>query len=475
MVTIISTIVVLGVLIFVHELGHFLAAKSLGVKVERFSFGFPPKMIGKQVGETEYVLSWIPLGGYVKMFGENPDEEEEVPVELQHRSFSHKPAWARFLIVFAGPAFNFLFAFFVFWAVFAFSGVEHLPAEIGRVDDGGPAAIAGVQPGDVVLAVDGKPVRYFDQIEDLVRESQGRDIELAVKRGNSSLTLKVKPASETGANIFGEETTYFQIGASPYLSSVIGEVQSDMPAQAAGLQPGDKITALDGKPVQDWYDVLTGIRASQGAPVQVQYERNDRVLETTITPKLVSGMEASGEKTHTPMIGISRFDATVIEDVGPIDAVYYGSLKTWELCRLTVLSVAKLIQRKISVKTLGGPIFIAEMAGKQAKAGLLSLVSLAALLSLNLGILNLLPIPVLDGGHLLFFGLEMIFRRPISINIREKAQQAGMVFLILFMAFVFYNDLARIFTRNADESAAPRVKIEQQHDNPEPGNVEPGR
>ncbi|MFH1134970.1 MAG: RIP metalloprotease RseP [Pseudomonadota bacterium] len=475
MITILSTVVVLGVLIFVHELGHFLAAKSLGVKVERFSLGFPPKMIGKKVGETEYILSWIPLGGYVKMFGENPDEENKIPPEEQHRSFSHKPAWGRFLIVLAGPAFNFLFALLVFWAIFAFSGVEHLTAEIGRVRAGGPAAGAGIQGGDVVIAIDGAPIRFFDQIDSAVRDGRGREIELAIQRGQASLLFKVQPETVAGADLFGEKTEYFDIGVDPYLSPVVGEVQDDMPAAAAGLEAGDKITALDGKPVRDWYDVLDGIRAAGGRAVQVSFERDNRAMAAAIIPKIVVGTEASGEKTETPMIGISRKDDVVLEKVGPLDAVYYGTLKTWELCRLTVLSVAKLIQRKISVKTLGGPIFIAEMAGKQAKAGFLSLVSLAALLSLNLGILNLLPIPVLDGGHLLFFGLEMVFRRPVSLNIRERAQQAGMVFLILFMAFVFYNDLARIISRGADEENAPKTRIEQRHDNPEPGNVDSGR
>ena len=380
MVTVISTIILLGVLIFVHELGHFLAAKVLGVKVERFSLGFPPKMIGRRVGETEYVLSWIPLGGYVKMFGENPDEP--VPREEEHRSFSHKPAWARFIIVFAGPGFNFFFAFLIFWIMFAVDGV-------------------------------------------------------------------------------------------PHLSSYVGKVKEDMPAAAAGLQDGDRIVSVDGHPIRYWDDLLVRIRAGQGREVEVAFERSGRTLTARIKPRMVQGTNIFKEDIRVPMIGIEARGEVIIEDVGLLAAVYYGAARTWELTKLTIVSVVKLIQRKIPLKTLGGPIFIAQLAGQQAKAGLVHLVFLAALLSLNLGILNLLPIPVLDGGHLAFFALEMTFRRPLSMNFRERAQQAGIVFLILFMAFIFYNDLARIFT-DSDAPPKPKTAIEQ-NESPGPGHVDPGR
>lgn len=379
MVTIISTVVLLGVLVFVHELGHFLMAKALGVRVDRFSLGFPPKMIGKRFGETEYILSWIPLGGYVKMFGESPDEP--VPENEQHRSFSHKPAWGRFLIVFAGPGFNFVLAFLVFWVMFALDGV-------------------------------------------------------------------------------------------PHLSSVVGGVQADMPAAAAGLQPGDRITVIDGKPITYWDDVLDRIRNAGAREIEVVFERSGRTVSARLTPRLVDTSNIFGEAIQVPMIGIEASETTVVEDINPAQAVYYGAVRTWDLAKLTVVSVAKLIQGKVSPKTLGGPIFIAQLAGQQARAGIGNLVFLGALLSINLGILNLLPIPVLDGGHLFFFLLEMLIRRPISLGIREKAQQAGLVLLILFMVFVFYNDLARIF--QGKESAPPQSNVEQ-HESTGSGNGDPGR
>ena len=380
MLTIVATVIVLGILIFVHELGHFLAAKALGVRVERFSLGFPPKMAGFRAGETEYVISWIPLGGYVKMFGENPDEADSVPPEETHRSFSHQPSWARFLIVFGGPAFNFMFAFLVFWIMFAAEGVPHLGA-------------------------------------------------------------------------------------------YIGEVNADMPAAAAGLQPGDKIVSIDGRPVTYWDDVLALVKDSRGREVDITVDRDGRAVIARLMPRLKISKNLFGEDIQVPMIGIVARGDMVIEEINPAVAVYYGALRTWELTKLTILSVVKMIQGRISPKTLGGPIFIAQLAGQQAREGIVNLIFLSALLSINLGILNLLPIPVLDGGHLFFFCLEMLFRRPISLAIRERAQQAGVLVLILFMVFVFYNDLTRIFTSSG---AGPEDKAIEQHE-PGPGHSDPGR
>ncbi|MBU2547926.1 MAG: RIP metalloprotease RseP [Proteobacteria bacterium] len=471
MLTIISTIIVLGALIFAHELGHFLAAKGLGVRVERFSLGFPPKMIGKQVGETEYILSWIPLGGYVKMFGENPDEE--VSPEEAHRSFSHKPAWARFLIVFAGPGFNFVFAILAFWLMFTFSGIPQMKAVIGRVEPAGPAAEAGIQDGDEVIAMAGEPIRFWSQIMDRIEDSGGRALEFTVQRDGRKIMASVKPRLIPETTIFGDEIQVFDIGIKPYLSAVVGAVKPDSPAARAGLQPGDRIVSLDDRPIKDWYDLLNIIQNGGGKPLSLTALRQGTRVVVQVTPEMVTLTGVTGEETRVPRIGIERQAELIDEDIGPITSLYYGVDRTWQLARLTVISVVKLIQRKISPKTLGGPIFIAQLTGQQAKAGLIPLLSLAALLSINLGILNLLPIPVLDGGHLFFFALEMVFRRPVSLNIRERAQQVGLVFLILFMAFIFYNDLARIFgTPDTPEATAPPAR---QSESPRPGHGDPGR
>ena len=472
MLTIVSTIVVLGVLIFVHELGHFLLAKAVGVRVERFSLGFPPKMIGKKIGETEYCLSWIPLGGYVKMFGENPDEVESISAEEKHRSFTHKPTWARFLIVVAGPGFNFLFAFLVFWLVFSVHGLEHLDSRVGRVTAGMPAAEAGLQSGDLVTALDGKPVQYFDEIENLVQLAKGREVRVTVQREEKTLSVPVIPVVVSSENLFGEKSDYYSLGISPYLSAVIGDVSAGMPADKAGMKTGDKIVAMAGRPVRDWYDVLSGVKGSNGEQLQVTVLRDGRKVDMVVTPRRITDQNVQGEEVKVFRIGITNRDNTVVEPINPIRALYLGAVKTWDMTHLTITSVVKLIQAKISIKTLGGPLLIGEMAGKQAKEGLIPLAGLAALLSLNLGILNLLPIPVLDGGHIFFFLLEMIFRRPISLNIREKAQQAGFILLILFMAFVFYNDIARLVSRW--DTKATEATVEQSESSGT-GHVEPVR
>ncbi|MBW2085425.1 MAG: RIP metalloprotease RseP, partial [Deltaproteobacteria bacterium] len=212
MIYIVSTIIVLGVLIFAHELGHFLAAKALGVRVERFSLGFPPKMIGRKIGETEYLISWIPLGGYVRMFGENPDEEEEISPEEQDRSFTHKPPWARFLIVFAGPAFNFIFAVIVFCLVFSIQGIPHLSPSIGEINKDMPAAEAGIKAEDKILAIDGQAVRYWEDVSTGIRAGQGREVEITLLRGDQTITVRVRPKMVMVQNIFGEESQAPQIG-----------------------------------------------------------------------------------------------------------------------------------------------------------------------------------------------------------------------------------------------------------------------
>ena len=314
------------------------------------------------------------------MFGESPDEE--VPPELRHRSFSHKPTWARFLIVFAGPAFNFVFALFVFWLMFAIQGVPHLSPTVGKVQPNMPAEAAGIQPGDVIVSIGDQSIRYWDDVLDGVRDAGGRNVNMVIQRSGNLVTMTLQPQLVPSKNIFGED-------------------------------------------------------------IQI------------------------------PMIGIEVRGEMVVQRINPISALYYGVVRTWDLTKLTILSVVKLIQGTVSPKTLGGPIFIAQLAGEQARAGILNLIFLAALLSVNLGILNLLPVPILDGGHLFFFVVEMIFRRPVSLRIRERAQQAGFVILMMLMVFIFYNDLARIFGGGTMDPSQPAAV--EQHDSTGPGNGDSDR
>ena len=355
--TAISFIVCLGILIFVHELGHFLFAKLFKVRVLKFSLGFGPKLFSKTVGETEYQLSALPLGGYVKMFGENPDEQTEAGSIDKQASFAHKTVWQRFVIVLAGPVFNLLFSLLLFFFVFLFMGLPDTrdTTKIGQVTPDSPAAIAGVQVDDVILTINGHATDEWMDVLNLVKDSQGEPLRFLVVRENSEVELLVTPTVQAAKNMFGEE-------------------------------------------------------------VEQRY-----------------------------MIGIVRADDLFYTPTGIVGAFTAACQQTWMYISLTVLGFAKLIQQVVPVSDLGGPILIAQIAGQQMQAGWINFIFFTGLLSVNLGILNLLPIPVLDGGHLVFLSLEAIRRKPMSEKVQIYAQQFGIAFLGITMIFVFYNDIARIF------------------------------
>ncbi len=348
--TVVAFIVVLGVLIFVHELGHFLLAKLLGVGVLKFSLGFGPKVVGRRIGDTEYLISAIPLGGYVKMVGEAPGEE--VPEDLRDRSFTHKPLWVRALIVFAGPAFNMVFA--------------------------------------VVLL-------------------------------SALLTYGV-----------------------PTLTTKIGEVKEDMPAYKAGIREGDVVIAVMGRPVERWDELAQAIRASEG-PISMRLRRGDRVYEVEVEPVVSRVKNIFGEEEEVRMIGIASAGEIMLVRHDPLSALYQGLLQSVRLVGLTVIGIKKLIEGKVAIKeSLGGPILIAQLAGEQVRHGLSSFIFFIALLSVNLAIINLLPIPILDGGHLLLFAIEFVMRRPLSERSLEIVHKIGIAIIALLMILVFYTDIMRL-------------------------------
>jgi regulator of sigma E protease len=351
MVTALATIIVLGVLIFVHELGHFLVAKLFGVRVDAFSLGFPPKLLHKKIGDTDYRLSVIPLGGYVKLFGENPGDE--VPPELEPVSFSHQPLWHRFLIVMAGPTFNLLFAAVALFLVFTFSGIPYLTTTVGGVKEGSPAAQAGLEKGDQILSVAGQKVSRWEELSQKIRGV-----------GEHPLTLSVK--------------------------------------------------------------------------------RGEQVFPVTLTPVSMETTDIFGAKVSAVIIGISSGDQVATEHVGPLLALEQGVVYTGRLTWLTVESLYKLVARQVPLKSIGGPILIAQVAGRQAEMGVAALVQFMAALSVNLFLLNLLPIPILDGGHLFFFTLEAIRGKPVPVQHREMAQGLGLMLILALMLLVFYQDILRL-------------------------------
>jgi regulator of sigma E protease len=365
--SILAAVFVLGLLVTVHELGHFLAAKRLGVGVIRFSIGFGPVLFSRTVAGTEYALSAIPLGGYVKMVGEaedglqggeeSVDNDEKPPLvaEVRDDSFADKPAWVKATILLAGPGFNLLFAWLLYTILFA-----------------------------------------------------------------------------TGV---------------PVLGSVVGDVKEGMPAAAAGLVSGDRILAVDGAPVSRWDELSAAIRASEGrlVEIKVQSEGSDaaeRLLR--IQPEAMEGKTIFGEPLPTWVIGIGPADQVITERSGIVASIGKGFVQTGEFVKLTLVSFVKLFQRVVPASSLGGPIMIMQLAGEQAQQGAQALIGFMAILSINLGIINLLPIPVLDGGQLMFLGIEAVLRRPLGERSRELATQIGFFLLISLMGFAFYNDISRL-------------------------------
>ena len=358
--SIVTAILVLSLLVLVHELGHFLAARRLGVGVLKFSIGFGPRVWGVTRGGTDYVISAFPLGGFVKMVGEHDEEPE--PDEAGQRptppdpelSFENKPVWARMIIVAAGPVANVAFALAVFWIVFM-AGVPTLLPVVGTVQPNFPAADAGLRPGDVVAAIDGKPVETWDDLTTVVHGSAGVERSFSITRGGETITVRITPRSSPSTTVFGESTTVGLVGITP-----------------------------------------------------------------------------AGEFTT--------------QRYGPLEAAALSVRRSAEIVRLTLVGILKIFQRIVPADTIGGPIMIVQMAGKQAELGALNLVFFSAFLSISLGLFNLFPIPVLDGGQIWFLLVEAVRGRPMSRRAREITQQIGLALLLLLMVFAFYNDITRLLT-----------------------------
>jgi len=444
---IIYAAVLLGILIFVHEFGHFLFAKLLGVKVLKFSLGFGPKIIGRKYGDTEYLISAVPLGGYVKMLGQsdNPQEEEEViPEEEKVRAYNFQPVWKRFLIVFSGPFFNLVFAALIFVLVFL-SGVPVPLPDIGKVDENSPAAAAGLLTGDRVIEIDGKDVASWHDISEAIDDNPGKKLLFKVKRDNLLIEVQVSPEKKVDKNIFGEDKEGWSVGIEPLVLPVVGEVMKGSRAAEAGLLKSDRIVEINGKTLKTWHDMTDLIHENPEKPLLFRIQRGQQVMDMTITPKKEVYQTPDGEEKAIGLIGIKPAGNDFIKKFGPLESVSLGLKRTWDISVLTIVSMVKLIQRVIPSNTIGGPIMIFQMAGEQASQGALNFFTFMAIISINLGVLNLLPIPILDGGHILFLGIEALIRRPLNENVVMIAQKVGLVLLLSLMAFAFYNDIVRLF------------------------------
>ena len=440
-------VIVIGILILVHELGHFFVARWTGVGVERFSIGFGPVLLRWRGKETEYVLSAIPMGGYVKMVGEeNPLEGGGGPVYDSAKAFALKPLWARFLIVFAGPAMNLVLAAVIFAVVLATLGRAVWPATVGKVADGSPAAIAGLRTGDTIVAVNGRLVAYWEDLDRALVGSAGRPLELRVRHDGAERTMTVTPRLRSVPDpVFREPRESWDIGAGPQLLPMITSVGPRSPAERAGLKPGDVVLSVAGQPLYTHEDLLEAIRTRPGQSFTLTIEREGNPLTVTVTPEPVKERLPTGEEVTVGKIQAGLAPKAVrFEPYGPLTAAWQGTVRTWEMTVLTAKGLWKLVSRQIDLSNIGGPIQIATETTRQANDGLVSVAVFVALISVNLGVLNLLPIPMLDGGHLLFFVIEAVLGRPLSLRKREVAQQVGFVLLMVIMFFALYNDLTRL-------------------------------
>jgi regulator of sigma E protease len=439
-------LVVLGILVAFHELGHFLAARWVGVRVLKFSLGFGPKLFGRQVGETEYLVSAVPLGGYVKLFGE--DEAEAITPEDRRRSFVHQTLWGKVLIVAAGPGFNFILAYLIFAAWLSTGYTLPVPSfkdiapVLEAVAPESPAAKAGLMVGDQIKKINGRDIATRVELLDAAAKGKGAPLTLEVLRDGRIETLTVTPIPAPGQAVKGDETAYY-LGIEE-IPPVVNEVVPGKPAAAAGFREGDRVLSIDGTPIHTWTQMTGLVKDSPGKTLHVDVLREGHRVSLSVTPT-GEATTVNGQQVQVGKIGIAGPDRSLMRSLTPLAALYNGLEATWKWTELTVVGLYKMIVGDISSKNIGGPLTIAKISGEAAAQGPANVIFLIALLSINLGVLNLLPIPILDGGHLLFFLIEGILRKPLGERQRELAQQVGLVLLVGVMIFAFWNDLERIF------------------------------
>ncbi|MBC6414853.1 MAG: RIP metalloprotease RseP [Bdellovibrionales bacterium] len=518
-------IILLGILIFIHELGHFLVARFFKVKVEIFSLGFGPKILKYKKGDTLYCLSLVPLGGYVKMFGDNP--LEEVPERERHQGFLYKKVYQKWLIAFAGPLFNFLFTLLAFFSL-SLLGRPNLPAKLGDISENSLAFQKGFRSGDLILSVNQEKIFDYEELNKILQEKVGETLAFEVKNEKGlikNITAKVQKqtlsdpifleqdigfiegftilsqglrlgvssnslAFQKGFRTFDvilevggvplkywrelkllspaknyelkiernskvqtlfieldEELSLLDLGLESSLL-YIEKVGPKTPARKAGLKRGDRLISIQGEGLKTWTQVLSFVENSQGENLILEYQRGKQIKTISIAPKKIF---VEGNLKSKYMLGIASawynvYPEKILRKYSIFQALIYSGTETWKWLTVTSVGLVRLITGDLSVRTMAGPITIGRIAHSSFSEGFYSFLFMMALISLNLGFLNLLPIPVLDGGHILFFTIEAVLGRPLNLKKLILAQQLGLIFLLSFMVFVLFNDIYNWFS-----------------------------
>ncbi|MDE0146779.1 MAG: RIP metalloprotease RseP [Rhodospirillaceae bacterium] len=444
-------LVLFTLLVFVHEMGHYSVARRNGVRVEIFSIGFGPELFGRDDRwGTRWKFCAIPLGGYVKMFGDadaasRPGEAvQRLTPEQRKVSFYHKSVGQRAAIVFAGPAVNYLFAVLILALLFMTAGQRHTPAVVGAVIPGGAAESAGLRTGDTIVQFAGRNIDRFEEVEQVALLHPGQALRIVVRRDNAERAFRLTPEPRTVRDKHGNTEVYGVLGAVRMVAPVVGRVLENSAAAEAGLMNGDRIVAIDGRPVSTFQEVRTVVMAGPEKRLRLRILRDGRSLGLTVVPKVYSYRDGAGVARTVGRIGIGVAPPPMKRH-GPLAALWAAVGETWSLTVISATAIGQMFAGKRELRDIGGPLRIAEMSGDMAQIGIYAFVWFMAAISLSLCLINLLPVPMLDGGHLLYYGIEAIRGKPLGEKAQEFGFRIGMALVLGLMVVVTWNDLLRLF------------------------------